>query len=246
MPFQALIFNHCKPEIDMRVFGRYAFVLLSVLLPLFPLAAQAVPAEIILLRHGEKLGPYKLARIGQERAEALAKVYLGKRASDSLLPKGEAPAALMSVTLHTIETVAPTALSWHLPQSAYAVVPEWNLSHTAKKHQEVVRTQQAAYALLHDPRYDGKVVIVVWAHTNIASAKLVAEHPGEPVTFRQLLHLDKLAGVPKTWPKHIYDYFWIIKYHGDDPVPVSFRMVKQRYGGKYANLPQNAWGKPEE
>ncbi|MGC9239838.1 MAG: hypothetical protein ACP5D5_09265 [Acidithiobacillus sp.] len=218
---------------------------LLALLSLAPLAAQAVPAEIILLRHGEKINPFQLSRIGEERAQALAQVYLGKHASHSILPKGVQPAALMTVTLHTIETMTPTALSWGLPETAYTAVPEYFQSEKQKKAQETQRTQEAAAALLHDPQYDGKVVVVMWEHARIASAKLERQFPGQQVTFRQLLHLGKLAGVPKTWPKHTFDYFWIVKYQGNNPVPVSFHLVKQSYTGKFANLPQNAWGQPE-
>lgn len=237
-------FNDFKSEFNMRVFGRHAFTLIIVLLPLFPLAAHAVPAEIILVRHAETIDSYKLSHLGQTRAEALAKVYLGKNASHGILPHGKAPAALMTMTLHNIETAAPTALSWGMPQTAFAVVPEWDLKHSAKKREERASTRHAAHELLNAPQYDGKVVVVIWAHSTIASAKLEAEHPGKAVTFRQLLHLNRLPNVPKTWPKYNYDYFWIVKYHGDNPVPVSFQMKKERYGGKYANLPQNDWGKP--
>lgn len=210
-----------------------------------PLLAQAVPAEIILVRHGEKVNPYRLSKIGEERAHALAQVYLGKDASHSILPKGVKPAALMTITLHTIETMTPTALSWGLPETAFTAVPEYFQTEKEKKAQETQRTQEAAQTLLHDPQYDGKVVIVMWEHKRIASQKLEEKYPGQQVTFRKLLHLNKLTGVPQTWPKHIFDYFWVVKYQGQNPVPVSFQMVKQIYTGKYANLPQNDWGKPE-
>ena len=215
------------------------------LLGLIPVSAQALPAEIILLRHGEKADKYRLSKTGEERARALAAVYLGKDASHSLLPKGSKPAAVMTVTLHTIETATPTSLSWGIPETAYTAVPEWQQTEAQKKAQETARTQAAAYALLHDPKYDGKVVLVFWEHARIASAKLEKHFPGQQVTFRQLLHLDKLSGVPQTWPKHTFDYFWILKYQGNNPVPAQFQMQKQVYTGKYANLPQNAWGQPE-
>ncbi|MBU2755460.1 histidine phosphatase family protein [Acidithiobacillus sp. CV18-2] len=223
------------------VLSFFALTLLTAL----PLAAQAVPAEIILVRHGEKINPFQLSKIGEERAHALAQVYLGKNASHSILPKGEEPAALMTVTLHTIETMTPTALSWRMPETAYTAVPEYFQTEKQKKAQETQRTQEAAYTLLHDPKYDGKVVIVMWEHARIASQKLEEHFPDQQVTFRQLLHLAKLPGVPKTWPKHTFDYFWIVKYQGNNPDPVSFQMIKQTYTGKYANLPQNDWGKPE-
>ncbi len=186
------------------------------------------------------MNPFRLSAIGEERARALAQVYLGKGASNSLLPTGTQPAALMTVTLHTVETMTPISLSWGIPETAYSAVPEWFLSESQKKAQENTRTQEAAYDLLHDPQYHGKVVVVMWEHARIASSKLEKDFPGQQITFRQLLHLNKLPGVPKTWPKQTFDYFWVIKYQGNNPVPVSFQMIKQVYQGKYANLPQNA------
>jgi hypothetical protein len=64
------------------------------------------------------------------------------------------------------------------------------------------------------------------------------------VTFRQLLHLDKLKDVPETWPAANYDYFWIVDYAGGSATPTGFRMVKQVFDGRYAKLPSNDWGAP--
>lgn len=227
--------------------SRYSIFLylMTILTSVLPFPAQAVPAEIILLRHGEKINPYRLSSTGEERAIALAHVYLGKKAKKSILPKGVEPGALLTMTLHTIETMAPTAQSWRMPETVYTAVPEWNQSHVIKKEQETIRTQQAAHALLHDAQYNGKIIIVMWEHTRIASAKLERRFPGQPVTFRQLLHLSHLRGVPETWPNQNFDYFWIIKYQGENPIPISFRMVKQVYDGKYKTLPQNAWRQSE-
>lgn len=56
------------------------------------------------------------------------------------------------------------------------------------------RTQEAAAALLGNPVWQGKTVVMVWEHDHIADAKLEKKFPGEAVTLRQLLHLDTLAG----------------------------------------------------
>ena len=49
-------------------------------------------------------------------------------------------------------------------------------------------------------------------HKHIANEKLEQEFSGTDVTLRQLLNLDKLSGVPTTWPGSNFDYFWIVDY----------------------------------
>lgn len=88
------------------------------------LPASAAPARIIILRHGEKQDAYRLCPVGNERAQALAAQYLGKGAKDSLFPAGTQPAAILAVTLHTMELAAPAAATWGLPVVMYTALPE--------------------------------------------------------------------------------------------------------------------------
>src|ERR1700684_880333 len=67
--------------------------------------AVAQPARVIILRHAEKLNAYALCDLGRERADALAKQFLGQGATQSLFAPGERPAAFMAVTLHPLETI---------------------------------------------------------------------------------------------------------------------------------------------
>ena len=106
------------------------------------------------------------------------------------------------------------------------------------------RTQEAAAELLANPAWQGKTVVMVWEHKHIANAKLVAKSPGEAVTLRQLLQLDRLKDVPETWPSGNYDYFWIVDYAGGSGTPTGFRMMKQAFEGRYSKLPANDWGAP--
>ena len=46
--------------------------------------AEAQPSRIIILRHAEKLNAYALCDLGRERADALAKQFLGQGATQSL------------------------------------------------------------------------------------------------------------------------------------------------------------------
>ena len=204
-------------------------------------SALAAPARIIILRHGEKDDAWKLCGVGQERADALAANYLGRNAAKSLFADGEEPAAFLAITLHTLELAAPAAESWSLPLTLYSVLPQKG----DDKDEALNRaTQQAAADLMSNPAWRGKTVVMVWEHKHIANAKLERAFPGELVTFRQLLRLDKLEDVPDTWPSGTYDYFWIVDFDQGSGAPAGFRMVKQDFAGTYASLPSNDWGDP--
>ncbi len=167
---------------------------------LMPAAVLAEPARIIILRHAEKLNAYALCDLGAERGQALAKQFLGRGAAQSLFAD-QKPDAIFAITLHPIETVTPAAQSWNLPVIAYTVVPGGDEDDTAKEIDLNRRTQEAAHDVMTDPRYAGKTVVMVWEHKHIAKSKLEKAYPGEEVTLRQLLHLDQIADVPKSWPE---------------------------------------------
>jgi hypothetical protein len=209
-------------------------------------ASLAAPSRIIILRHGEKDDAWRLCGVGEERAHALAAFYLGRDAGQSLFGQGEAPAAFLAITLHSLELAAPAAASWDEPLTLYAVVPDAS-SPKDKNAAELAlnrRSQEAAHDLMTNPAWQGKTVVMAWEHKHIASAKLAAAFPGEAVTLRQLLQLDKLNGVPETWPSGTYDYFWIVGYDAGSGAPASFSMVKQNFGAPYDDLPANDWGAP--
>jgi hypothetical protein len=217
-------------------------VLAASLLCCWLAPAFAAPSRIIILRHGEKEGPWKLCGVGQARADALAATYLGRNAAQSLFAAGEEPAAFLAITLHTLELAAPAAATWDLPVTMFSVLPQKSAEVFDKALNE--RTHEAAAALLANPAWQGKTVVMVWEHKHIANAKLEAKSPGEAVTFRQLLKLDGIKDVPETWPSGNYDYFWIVDYAGGSTTPTSFRVVKQMFDGRYAKLPSNDWGSP--
>jgi hypothetical protein len=208
-------------------------------------AAAAAPSRIIILRHGEKADDWKLCDIGEQRAKALALTYLGKDAAKSLLAAGEEPAFFFAITLHTVELASPSVASWNKPLILYSVVPESGESKddfTKKLNQ---RTQEAARGLLDNPALKGKTVVVVWEHKHIANEKLDKDFEREGVTLRQLLNLDILPGVPKTWPGDTYDYFWIVDFPADSNVPSKFTMVKQEFGTSFPKVPSNDWDTPD-
>jgi hypothetical protein len=207
--------------------------------------ATAAPSRIIILRHGEKADDWKLCDIGEQRAKALALTYLGKDATKSLFAAGEEPAFFFAITLHTVELASPSVASWNKPLILYSVVPESGESKddfTKKLNQ---RTQEAARGLLDNPALKGKTVVVVWEHKHIANEKLDKDFEREGVTLRQLLNLDILPGVPKTWPGDTYDYFWVVDFPADSNVPNKFTMVKQEFGTSFPKVPSNDWDTPD-
>ena len=205
------------------------------------------PRRVILLRHGEKANSYELTPTGELRAQALAHQFLGAGGSHSLFSSKDKPVAFLSMTLHTIELITPAAATWRLPTVAYSYVPS-----SVVEQDEVLalnkRTQEAAYDLFHNSKWAGRTVVICWEHDHIASEKLEQQFPGELVTWRQLLHLEKLpepyrSQVPESWEGDNYDYFWIITFRGTRPI--SFESKLQAFDAPYESVPQNLWGDPE-
>ncbi len=205
--------------------------------------ALAMPARVILLRHGEKADPYRLCKIGERRSDALAKQFLGKGAEHALFAPGEAPAAILSITPHTSETSSPIALSWGMTVTGYSVVKGYGLKDWYDAFGP--RTIQAVKDLHETPEWKGKTVVMVWDNTRIVQEK----HPryksaDMDVTLYNLLGLAKLKGVPDEWSDTNYNYFWIIDFDPESGEPVKFELKKQDFTGEYADLPQNDWGTP--
>ena len=201
--------------------------------------AQAAPAKIIILRHGEKASATALCSVGVSRSLALVQQYFGKGAKNSLFKDGETPAAFLAITLHTLELIAPAAATWKVPVTTYPVVP---LPNADEEKELDAQTEQAAKDVLSNPAWDGKIVVMVWEHKHIADKKLTK-------TLRNLLNLDKLTGkdhVHETWQGSNYDYFWIVEYPSGSTTPSSFKDERQEFTGSYASVPSNHWGKPEK
>ena len=206
-------------------------------------SAFAEPARIIILRHAEKLNKHELCEIGSRRAQALAGQFLGKGAAQSLFAAGEKPAAIFAVTIHSLETISPTAQSWELPAIVYSVPPGDDKD--LKDVELNRRTREASQDALSDPRYAGKTIVMSWEHKHIADAKLETKFPNEQVTLRQLLNLDKFADAPKDWPEGNYDYFWIVDFAPGKTAPTGFHMVRESFKAPYDDLPANDWDASE-
>jgi len=222
---------------------RTLFTLVACLISVPGLAA---PERLIITRHGEKLDTWQLCQTGLDRAQALSNTYLGAKASDPFFP-GEPPAAIMTLTIHTSETAEPTAHSWGIPATAFLALPGTDRTAAQLEAEINQQNRRAVHDLMNNPAYSGKQVLMVWEHFHTASAALEARYPGEQVTLRQLLKLDRppfVDRVPTTWPDSNYNFFWIVDFNPDGSIK-SFETKRQVYKGQYANLPNNDWGKPD-
>lgn len=227
-------------------FGPVRLALLALSTWGFSAACIAAPERLVIVRHGEKLNTWQLCQTGLDRAQALSDQYLGAHATDPLFAN-EAPAAIMTLTIHTSETAEPTAHSWGMPTTNYLALPNNDLSAAQLEAKTNHQNRLAVHDLMNNPRYTGKQVLMFWEHFHTASAALEARYPNELVTLRQLLKLDQppfASQVPATWPDGNYNFFWIIDFHPDGSVK-AFSTKRQRYSGRYASLPNNDWGAPE-
>lgn len=220
-------------------FRRVRTTLLTLATCLISVPSLAAPERLVIVRHGEKLNTWNLCQTGLDRAQALSDQYLGAHASASLFPN-EPPAAIMTLTIHTSETAEPTAHSRDMPTTSYLALPNADLSAAQLEAEINHQNRLAVHDLMNNPKYTGKQVLMVWEHFHIASTALESRYPGEAVTLRQLL---KLNQAPTTWPDHNYNYFWIVDFNADGSIK-AFNTQRQSYSGRYANLPDNAWGMP--
>lgn len=224
--------------------------LIALALTATTLAAHAAPKRLIIVRHGEKQNALNLCSVGKERAQALAAQYLSPTHPLSLL-KNDPPAAIMAMTLHTLETARPIAKAWGLTIRTDPIMLMPIRNNRYFNGRLNIINQKVARDLLENPRWHGKTVVLVWEHFHIASEALESDFFGEDATLRQLLNLDKIKGmpphsVPKTWPNSNYNFFWIFTYDGPKArVPSSFKIVRQDFQEPFANLPSNDWGAPE-
>ncbi len=152
--------------------------------------ASAAPAEIIFLRHAEKppSGPTLNAK-GYERANALPPLF----ASDPrVLEFGKivaifsaAPAKAGS-SVRSVETMQPTGKVLGLTL------------HTAFTKDDL---PQLVKAVMGDPAFDGKTVVVCWEHKKIPD----------------ILKAFGYATGPTRWDDAVFDRLWILNFTGDKP-----------------------------
>ena len=163
----------------------------SLLAVTFLLAAQgmmAQPAQIILIRHGEKPEDPEavhLSKAGEKRAKELAPFLT----TDPELTKHGLPVALYATrtTKHghgqrTQETIAPLARQLHMPVESPYLSEEY---------------AELAKSILSNSKFHGKTVLICWTHEFIP--QLAAALGVQPQ--------------PPKWKDSVYDRVYLISYH---------------------------------
>lgn len=174
--------------------------LLFVILLLCAQAAGAVPARVIVIRHGEKpdQGP-ELNERGWQRARGLVLFFKEDPAVDGF----GAPAALYAMapkgedgSVRAIQTLTPLAQNLQLP------------IHKDFKKTDVARL---ASEIMGDPSYSARTVIICWEHAWIP----------------EILKAFGWMGGPDQWPGGgVYDRAWMLDFAGGKPD--SFKDVPER------------------
>ena len=152
-----------------------------------PLNGGAVPAQVILIRHGEKPLDDKnmsLSENGSQRAKALALLF-EKRPE---LKKSWVPTALFASayipgngTKRPIETLTPLSETLHLKIDSSYARDDY---------------EKLAQSILTNPMFDKKTIMISWVHTFIPKlAKALGSSPAEK------------------WDDAVYDRLWLIHFN---------------------------------
>lgn len=159
-------------------------LLLSLLAIPFPLLLEGVPAQVIIIRHGEK--PSKgngLSLKGEQRADALVAFFQG---NSEVLQYG-LPDAIFAETPESsgkrtrpLLTITPLA-------NALNLTPNTSFSRDDIKG--------LTGEIMNNPVYEGKMVLVCWEHTEI---------PGIAAALG--------AKAPSKWSKKVFDRVWILSF----------------------------------
>ena len=156
---------------------------------------RTYPQTILILRHAEKTGlpgDLHLNERGQQRAELLKLLFVRSDLRPEPFPKPDFIfAARNSKESHRPnETVAPFAKAYKLDVN----------DQYESKRLEQLNTGELSFLqlrdhLFSDQKYDGKVVLISWRHSNIAD---LASAFG--------------ANAPKKWDDGVFDRVWVLTF----------------------------------
>lgn len=180
----------------------------------------ALPAQVIIIRHGEKdPANGELLPKGQSRAGALA-AYLTELDPASTNPplfNFGPPTALFASrpalfsdddTVRCIQTLIPTSVKLRLPiHSPYAPLQE----------------QELADFILNDPRYDGGNILICWHHTRIASLIEAFGYAPPP-------------GILPSYPNR-FDLVWLMTFPAPVPPAVLNPILQELMFGDSTTFP---------
>lgn len=182
--------------------------------------ADALPTQVVIIRHGEKDPTNgQLLPKGVSRAGALESylTILDPTSTNPPLFNFGSPNALFASrpalhsddeTIRCIQTLIPTSIKLKLPiHSPYAPLQE----------------QELANFILTDPRYDGKYVLICWHHTLIA-------------TLIEAFGYAPPAGIVPTYPNR-YDLVWIMTFPAPSPAVVLSPVLQELMFGDSTTFP---------
>jgi broad specificity phosphatase PhoE len=168
-------------------------------------AVHASPAQVIIIRHGEKpaSGP-DLNERGHQRALALVGFFTtnpkmmqhGRPAQIfAMQPKNAYDTSKDIGSMRAIETVQPLADYLHMPIDADYITDDYKLM---------------ADKIMKDSKLDGKMVLICWEHKAIPP---MADYFGA-------------TQAPNHWDKDVFDRAWVINFDSKGKV-TSFEDLPQ-------------------
>lgn len=166
---------------------------------LWSVLALAVPAQVIIIRHGEKPATGDNLNVkGQERATALVPYFLNNPA----LTQYGTPVAIYAAGSHKnattrpIQTCTPIAQALGIPVQA---------TYTKKEYESL------AQDILNNPQYSGKTVLICWEHKMI------------PFLTNAL----GVQPMPAPWPGKVFDRTLVITFKPNGQI-ASFQNLPQK------------------
>jgi hypothetical protein len=146
------------------------------------------PKLVLLVRHAEKPLPDEpfsahLTPLGQERARALPALFKASGARPRPFPTPDFLFAAQDTdkSHRPVETIAPLAKFLKLP---------------VNQEYQTAETKKLADAILGNPKYAGKIVLVSWRHSKIP----------------ELARAFGATNAPAKWQGSVYDRVWQISY----------------------------------
>lgn len=163
----------------------------------------AMPSQIILMRHGEKIpsGAY-LSLKGRQRAAALVPTFLG---SPTLLHYGP-PAAIYVMKSGKN---AP-AVRWS--QTVISIADELNIPLQNQYNRREI--EHLVKEVRETEEYEGKMVLICWSRGELPS--LASQFGAKKA--------------PKKWPQHVFDRFWVLTFEENGEVTFEDLPQKLLYG----------------
>jgi len=168
-------------------------------------AAFAAPAQVILIRHGEKPeNGGQLNAQGFKRADALVKFF---KSEPAVLRYGM-PIAIYAVgpknddsSVRSIQTVTPLARALNIQIDSRFTRGQ---------------THKIVADIMENPAYEGRMVLICWQHNNLVE---IAVNLAEYNNSTQ-------AAIPLMWPDETFDRVWILNLSGGKVI--SFKNIPQR------------------